>query len=108
MVMLPSVLVSCGVVSWPVMSVSANAGPARSAATAAESINARLVKAYLSFCSRPVAHGAENWLGPFVSAAPLPWARPPRAVYLSRISQRCARVGKALRQLGFFGLGKEA
>ena len=47
-VILPSVAVFCGVVSLVVMSVSAAAGPDRRAAMAAESINARLVKAYLS------------------------------------------------------------
>src|SRR5579862_93468 len=101
-VILPSVSVFCGVVTLVSMVVLAAALPHSSAATAAESNNARLVKAYLLLFKGRRSSRAEDWMDPFVTAAPNPWARPPRAIYLSRILNRRASVVKALRKLGFF------
>src|SRR5437763_4142887 len=61
MVMLPSVAVFCGSVTLVVISVSARARPDRRAATAAESINARLVKAYLSWFKTGSSRAETGW-----------------------------------------------
>ena len=74
-VMLPSWLVVCDVVTCLVMSVSARTCPASSEAVAAESISARLFNAYLLSLKAGISQGPIR-RGPHISRSAAPGVSP--------------------------------